>query len=366
MLRLQGYDYNVVYRSGKANIADALSRLNQTTPCDVSGDKIDFVKMVAVESTPSALSAKQVELASEKDSELICVRHYVKTGDWSKCKLPHYLGVKDELCVLGYLLLRGDRLVIPQSMRDDVLSLAQEGHQGIVKTKNRLRAKVWWPEMDAAAEKLCRSCHGCQVVGELCAPEPMQRVEPPTGPWQDIAVDLMGPLLTGESLLVVVDYYSRFYEVGIVWSTTVEKLIDFFGPVFTRYGYPFSVKSNNGPQFISQVFKDFLVEHGIEHRTSPPLWPQANGEVERQNRTLLKALKTAQVEGKRWQDELQKFLLAYRSTPEASTGATPAFLKFGREIRTKLPELRRDKVMLNEEIRDGLAKQGISESVQAK
>ena len=74
VLRLQGYDYNVVYRPGKANIADALSRLNQTTPCDVSGDKIDFVKMVAVESTPSALSAKQVELASEKDPELISVR----------------------------------------------------------------------------------------------------------------------------------------------------------------------------------------------------------------------------------------------------------------------------------------------------
>ena len=145
MLCLQGYDYNLVYRPGKANIADDLSRLNQTTPCDMSVDKIDFVKMVAVESTPSALSAKQVELASEKDPELISVTHYVSTGDWSKCKLPHYLGVKDELCVLGYLVLRGDRLVIPQSMRDDVLRLAHEGHQGIIKTKNRLRAKVWWP-----------------------------------------------------------------------------------------------------------------------------------------------------------------------------------------------------------------------------
>ena len=142
MLLIQGYDYKVVYRPGKANIADALSCLNQTTPCDVSGDTIDFVKMVAVESTPSALSAKQVELESEKDPELISVRQYVTTGDWSKCKLPHYLGIKNELCVLGYLVLRGDRLVIPQSMSDDVLRLAHEGHQGIVKTKNRLRAKV--------------------------------------------------------------------------------------------------------------------------------------------------------------------------------------------------------------------------------
>ena len=113
-------------------------------------------------------------------------------------------------CVLGYLVL--------QSMRDDVLRLAHGGHKGIVKTKNCFRAKVWWPKMDTAAEKLCRSCHGCQVVGELCAPEPMQSFEPPTGPWQDIAVDLMRPLPTGKSLLVVVDYYSRFYEVGILRS----------------------------------------------------------------------------------------------------------------------------------------------------
>ena len=121
------------------NTADALSRLNKTTPYNVSGDKIDFVKMVAI--TPSALSAKQVELESEKGPELISMRQYVMTGDWSKYKLPHYLSVKFELCVLGYLVLRGDWLVIPQSMRDDLLGLTHEEHQGIVKTKNCLRAK---------------------------------------------------------------------------------------------------------------------------------------------------------------------------------------------------------------------------------
>ena len=63
-----------MYRPGKANIANALSRHNQTTPCDGSGDKIHFVKMVAAESISSALSAKQVEFESEKDPELISVR----------------------------------------------------------------------------------------------------------------------------------------------------------------------------------------------------------------------------------------------------------------------------------------------------
>ena len=46
------------------------------------------------------------------------------------------------------------------------------------------------------------------MIGEFQVPEPMKRVKPPTGPWQALAIDLMSPLPTGESLLVVVDYYS--------------------------------------------------------------------------------------------------------------------------------------------------------------
>ena len=67
VLRLQGYDYSVFYRPGKGNIADALSRLNQPRPKDTSGEKFDFVKVVAQESVPVALAARQVELASERD-----------------------------------------------------------------------------------------------------------------------------------------------------------------------------------------------------------------------------------------------------------------------------------------------------------
>ena len=99
----------------------------------------------------------------------------------------------------------------------------------------------------------------------------MKRVKPPTGPWQDIAIVVMGPLPTGESLLIVVDYYSRFYEVAIMYSTAAKRV----------------VKSDNGPQFCCAEFEKFVSDHGIEHLTSPLLWLQANGHVERQNRTLL-------------------------------------------------------------------------------
>ena len=352
VLHLQSYNFQVVYRPGKTNIADALSRLNSLDQKDRSGEETDAVKMIAEESTPVVLTAKEVERASEEDPELTSVRHYIQSGDWSQCKMPHFLCVKNELCVLGKLVLRGTRIVIPQSLRKQVLHLAHEGHQGIVKMKSRLRTKVWWPKMDTDAERICKSCHGCQVVSGFCTPEPMQRVEPPTGPWQDVAIDVLGPLPSGESLLVVVDYYSRFFEVVIMRSTTSQKMIEALTPIFVRYGYPFTLKSDNAAQFVSEEFEEFLSKNGIEHRKSPPLWPQANGEVERQNRTLLKVLKIAQVEGKRWKDELNKFLLAYRTTPHSTTGMTPASLMFGRELKTKLPELRPNKSLLDESIRD--------------
>ena len=139
--------------------------------------------------------------------------------------MPGYICVKNELCTIGQLVLRGDRIVILQSLRKSVLEAVHEGHQGIAKTKSRLRTKVWWPKMDVDVERMCKSCHGCQVVGQYSPPEPMQRTEPPTGPWQDLAADLRGPLPTGESLLVVVDYYSRYYEVSVMRSTTTRKII---------------------------------------------------------------------------------------------------------------------------------------------
>ena len=352
VLRLQAYNFNVIYRPGKTNIADSLSRLNSVDQRDHSGEQVDFVKAIAQESTPVAMTAREVERESESDPELCSVRHYIQTGDWSQCKLPHYACVKNELCVLGKLVMRRTRMVIPQSLRGEVLRLAHEGHQGIVKMKSQLRTKVWWPKMDHDAEQVCKSCHGCQVVGEFSAPEPMQCVEPPSGSWQDVAIDVLGPLPSGENLLVVVDYYSRFFEVVIMRSTTSQKMIEVLVPIFTRYGYPFSLKSDNAAQFVSEEFENFLANHGVQHRTSPPLWPQANGEVERQNRTLLKSLKIAEAEGKKWRDELPKFLLAHRTTPHSSTGATPAFMMFGRELRTKLPELRPNKSVLDEGIRD--------------
>ncbi|XP_015749019.1 PREDICTED: uncharacterized protein K02A2.6-like [Acropora digitifera] len=154
--------------------------------------------------------------------------------------------------------------------------------------KQRLRSKVWWPGIDRQAEKFCKTCHGCQLVSHPANPEPIKPTPLPRGSWQDLAVDLLGPLPSGDSVLVVVDYVSRFYETGVMRSTTTEKIIERLEDIFRTHGLPLSVTSDNGPQFRSDVFERYFEGRGVEHWKTAALWPQANGEVERQNRSLLK------------------------------------------------------------------------------
>ncbi|CAM1332867.1 Uncharacterised protein r2_g4210 [Pycnogonum litorale] len=356
VLRLQAFDMNVVYRPGKANIADCLSRLiDPTREGSQSGETYDFVRALVENTLPVAISMEEMQMASKNDEELQQLRKLIVSGTWSTMvpsDLTNYVHVKDELCVFEQLILRGTRIVVPKNLRNRVICLAHEGHQGIVKTKNRLRSKVWWPRIDKDAERFCKNCYGCQLVSDGPVPEPMARVVPPSGPWQDCAADLLGPMPTGESVLVVVDYYSRYYETIILRSTTSAKIISVLSRTFARFGIPYTLKTDNGPQFSSAEFKNYMKDHVIEHYFSTPLWPQANGEVERQNRTLMKFLRVAHAERKNWIDELPTFLMAYRSTPQASTGASPYYLMFGREMKTKLPDIRPVKSIINERIRD--------------
>lgn len=198
---------------------------------------------------------------------------------------------------------------------------------------------MWWPGIDKAAEKYVRSCHGCQIVSRPDVPEPLRPTALPDGPWQDLATDLLGPLPTGHSILVVIDYYSRYYEYDILQSTTAEKVINSLENIFSRHGLPISIRSDCGPQYMSAQFQAFCQENGIEHVKTTPKWAQANGEVERQNSSLMKRIRIAQSEGLDWKKELRKYVTIYRSVDHSTTGKSPAELLFKRKIRGKLPDI---------------------------
>ena len=119
----------------------------------------EFVRFVAVTATPQAMTTREIEEASSEDREFIELRQHIKDDQHKQ-----YIPVSGELCVIGKIILRGTRIVIPSKLRPRVLSLAHEGHPGIVSMKQRLRSKVWWPGIDREAEKFCKTCHGCQLV----------------------------------------------------------------------------------------------------------------------------------------------------------------------------------------------------------
>ena len=115
-------------------------------------------------------------------------------------------------------------------------------------------------------------------------------------------------------------------QVIAMTSTTAVKTVDILRSVFSRYGIPDQIVTDNGPQFTAEEFKQFCIGNGINHTLTAPYHPSTNGEVER----FVQTFKTSM------QKHLCQFLLHYRSTPHTTTGKTPAEIMFGRNIKTRM------------------------------
>ena len=189
-----------------------LTKIEETETRNVAEEYIRFVTNTAV---LRAMTAAEIEEESAVDDELENLRQCIKTGNWENSNCPGYKSIRDELCLFGNLVLRGTRMVIPKKLRARVTELGHEGHQGMVKMKQRLQTKVWWPAIDKKVKHFCKTCHGCQVGGGPSNLEPLRTTELPQGPWQDIAIDFMGPLPSGDYVFAVTDYYSRYVEISI-------------------------------------------------------------------------------------------------------------------------------------------------------
>lgn len=177
----------------------------------------------------------------------------------------------------------------------------------------------------------------CQVATPTVSREPLRMSKLPSAPWSELSADFssVGNIL----LLVVTDEYSRYVIVEEVASTSATCLIPKLDKIFAEFGVPEMLKTDNGPPFFSYEFRRYAEHMGFKHRKITPLWPRANAETERFNRTLKKTVKGAIAMHLNWKQEMYRFLLSYRSTPHCTTGVPPATALFGRNLRTRLPEL---------------------------
>lgn len=116
----------------------------------------------------------------------------LRTGDWSTSPSPYKL-LRDEVTVVGRLVMRGMHIVVPLSLRERVLELAHEGHQGIVKTKDRLRSKVWWPSMTAIVERHDSCYHHTSCEDNNHANQANQALEGPCRRFNGSTTDRIEP-----------------------------------------------------------------------------------------------------------------------------------------------------------------------------
>ena len=235
--------------------------------------------------------------------------------------------VKDELSVTNGLLLRGNRFVIPQSLRSEMLQKLHAGHQGISKCRQRALQSVWWPAISKDIKETISRCMVCCKTRYQHA-EPLLSSDFPDYPWQCVASDLFE--WKKSKYLLVIDYYSRFIEIARLSTATSNDVITHMKSIFARHGVPESLTSDNGPQYAADMFKTFAKEYGFTHLTSSPRYPQGNGAAERAVRTVKSLLEKS--------DDPYVALMSYRSTP-LENGYSPAELLMGRKLRTTIPTI---------------------------
>lgn len=364
LLRIQAFKFKVIYRKGSANLADCLSRLaahvedpQWTEETDVfirrvvvqslsilstSSDTQDFdtktEEMIRAVQESAAIDIGEVVQATASDDELQDLIKCIETDHWERENVKQYKAFRLEFSFVNKLIMRGTKLVIPTALRSRMCELAHEGHPGQSMMKRRLRERCWWPGIDVDAVKFCEKCEGCQLVQSIDPPEPMMRRTLPEKPWIDLAMDFLGPMPSGEYLLVVIDYYSRYIEIEIMNRITAQETIKRLRRIFRTWGPPRTITLDNAKQFVSTEFKEYCSINGIHLNHTSPYWPQANGEVERQNRSLLKRMKIAHAIHDDWKVELDSYLDLYNNTPHTITGKAPSELLQGRKLRSKLPQ----------------------------
>ena len=245
------------------------------------------------------------------------------------------MAVWSELSVEQNCILRGSRVVVPKQLKQQVLAELHADHQGIVRAKAVARSYMWWPGIDKDIEMYIKQCPSCAIHQNYPKPARFHPWEYPRYPWQRLHIDYAGPFL-GYSYLIVVDAHSKWPEIIPMQSTTSVSTIKVLMQIFAIHGLPERIVSDNGPQFCSQEFKDFLAVNGIQHIQSAPYHPATNGEAERFVQTFKQHMKCKNANTSTVHSSISKFLLTYRTTPHATTGVAPSLLLMGRKIRTKL------------------------------
>ncbi|MCP4339812.1 MAG: DDE-type integrase/transposase/recombinase, partial [Desulfobulbaceae bacterium] len=345
--RLQHHNYTVVHIKGKENcVADMLSRLaseNQTSSEPALLDDNDDI-IVASLALDSSSRMEEIANTSQSDPLLIQIKKYMVTVWPEKKSLSGDIRVffkhRNELSVHGECLFLGERLVIPSESQESILKLLHSGHPGRICMQQKYRDAYFWPGGTERVTEYLKNCNACSLTGKNTHSEPVKTtaIPPPDQPWKKVAIDITGPFFTAPKhdrfIVAISCYFSKYPEILFTNRVNSPRLISWLKEVFGRFGVPDELVSDNGPQFTSTMFKNFLAENSIKHNLSAVYNPQQNGMIEVLNRSFKKGAQINSCEqGKSFRDGIQDLVNSFRSTaPE--NGESPYKLLLGYNPRT--------------------------------
>ncbi len=344
---LSQFQYEVIYRKSELHgNADCLSRLvapSSNKPAEEPMDAtINFIASQQLDVLP--VTASTIRNATARDPVLSKVQQLILYGWPSELQQQHkvlqpFFIRRQELSIIQGVIMWGIRVVVPSSLQQKIVQQLHECHFGIVKMKSLARQHVYWPNIDQHIEEIARSCLSCQHQAPNSPSSPLHPWQFPEKVWQRLHIDLAGPFLN-RNWLIIMDAHTKWPEVICMYTnTTSSAIITKLTELFSRFGLPEQIVSDNGRQFISNEFESFLKANHVCHVLSSVYHPRSNGEAERFVRTFKDAMKSSDAPVDL---RLQRFLVAYRNTPHSTTGSSPAELLQGRKLRTTLDLIRPD------------------------
>ena len=269
---------------------------------------------------------------------------------------PHLRRHLDSLTIHEGLLHRRTRIAdqealllwVPTSLRSDAIRAYhdQAGHRGRDATYQAMRRTVYWPGLfDDVSDHVLR-CHECSFAKRPNRHQGRSHL-PQVGayPFDCLVVDVLdmssklGTTDRGNTKLVVfADSLSRWVEaIPVPSDPSSEQILDLFiHHIFARYGFPRTVRSDSGSNLVSKLCQAIYEYSGITLEQATAHHHNSVGLVERFNDTLQGMTRAADREhqGKQWDEHLPFLLFAYRSTPHRVTRESPAYLLYGRDLRS--------------------------------
>ncbi len=349
-LRLQKYPLKVHYKPGpQMFLSDTLSRAslpNDQTIAEMPEYLIYSLQMeealmseIAAVKNDDAIFVTDQRLEKVKqetahDITLQTLMSIIQTG-WpdDKNKTPlaicAYWPYRNELVASNGLVYRGTRLIIPTSMRSEMVKRAHASHMGIHYTLNTARDIMYWPGMPTELTDAVNHCNTCQEAQSAQPKEPMMTYPLPKQPWEVVASDCFE--LSGRHYSIFVDVYSGYIELCELEDLTTGTLIDKTKQVFATHGIPVTLITDNGPNYAAKEFASFARAWDVQHITSSPHHSKSNGRAEAAVKTVKNIMKKSQ-DGDVW-----KSILEWRNTITPGANSSPVQRLMSRRTRSFLP-----------------------------